>query len=140
MSRFLQMGDPIILKRSTIVNSKAEGEWAGEFNNVRRSIRTILTKGASENLPLSYEEIYTACCSLVCVSNKGEGLYETFKMEMEQSLSRLVTELLVTEKRTGIEWIAAFVEGCEWFEQQVVSLLVHPRILRDELTALYHFF
>ena len=61
-------------------------------------------------------------------------------MEMEQSLSRLAIELPVTEKRTVIKCINAFVDGFKWFEQQAVSLLVHPRILRDELTALYHFF
>lgn len=108
------------------MNPKAEGDWSREFTNVRHCIRTILTKGASETLPLSYEEIYTGCRSIVCVSNKGEGLYETFKMEMDQSLNRL-KELLVTEKRTGVEWVAAFVEGCEWFETQVVSLLIHPQ-------------
>ena len=129
-----------MLRRGTKVDSESEGIWTGYFNNIRYCIRTILTRGASENLPLSYEEIYTACRFLVCISNKGEGLYETFKMEMEQSLSRLAIELLITEKRTGIKWINAFVDGSKWFEQQVVSLLVHPHILRDELTALYHFF
>jgi hypothetical protein len=44
-------------------------------------------------------------------------------MEMEQSLARLAKELL-DEKRTGVQWISAFVRACDWFEKQVVSALL----------------
>jgi cullin 4 len=81
-----------------------------------------LTKGTKETLPVTYEAIYLACRSIVCIANKGEGLYQTLKMEMEQSLSRLAKELL-DEEQTGANWLAAFVQACDWFESQVVSRL-----------------
>ncbi|KIM81855.1 hypothetical protein PILCRDRAFT_821213 [Piloderma croceum F 1598] len=92
-----------------------------EFTQVRRCIRTLLTRRANETMPITYEAIYSACRSIVCVSNKGEGLYQTLRMELEYSLSRRAKELL-DEKCTGSQWIAKFVETCDQFEKQVVLL------------------
>lgn len=87
----------------------------------------MLTKGSNESIPITYEAVYSACRSIVCVSNKGEGLYQTLKMEVEQSLARLAQELL-EEKRSAVQWLSVFVDGCNWFEKQVVSIL-HYRLV-----------
>jgi hypothetical protein len=44
------------------------------------------------------------------------------KIELERSLSRLANEL-VDEKGTEGQWIAAFVQACDWFKKQVVSIV-----------------
>jgi len=101
---------------------KPRPENPTELPQVRRCIRTLLTKGTTETLPITYEAIYLACRSIVCVADKGEGLYENLKIELERSLSRLANEL-VDEKGTEGQWIAAFVQACDWFEKQVVSIV-----------------
>lgn len=104
-----------------IVSESNNGD--AQFALVRRCIRTILTRNSSETLPATYEGIYTACRSIVTVSNKGEGLYGCLKMELEQCVGRLSKELTETTVE-GMEWITHFVRVCQWFEAQVVSLAV----------------
>lgn len=91
-----------------------------EYAQVRRCIRTLLTKGTDEKLPITHEAIYLACRSIVCVANKGEGLYNGLKIEVDQCLSRLAKDLR-DETRTEVEWVAEFVEACKWFSRQAVS-------------------
>jgi cullin-4 len=53
------------------------------------------------------------------VEDKGEGLYDTLKLEFERctgQLSKILTQLDVK----GIEWIRHFVDVCEWFNTQTV--------------------
>ena len=86
-----------------------------------RSIRTILTRdpGPADILPASYEAIYTACQSIVTVSQQGEDLYNHVKMELGKSIGQLSRALVVlTEKDTT--WITTFNKALAWFERQIV--------------------
>lgn len=98
-------------------------ENTSELASLRRCVRTLLTKGTTDTLQMTYEAIYATCRSIVCVSNKGEGLYEVFKEEMERATTRMALALTNAEpEREGVDWIADFVEWCAWFEEQVVSI------------------
>ncbi|KAF5376863.1 hypothetical protein D9615_007286 [Tricholomella constricta] len=93
-------------------------------NLLRRSIRTILTRDSSEDIPATYEGIYAACRSIVTVANKGEGLYGTLRIELEQSIGRLANSLTAQHipEDEAAQWITEFVGACSWFEKQI-SLL-----------------
>lgn len=80
-----------------------------------------MTRDSGETIPSSYEGIYAACRSVVTVSNKGEGLYGTLTMELEQSVGRLAIDL-TTSAEEGMNWIVEFVKVCQWFELNVVRL------------------
>lgn len=99
------------------VNDTTSGN--SDFPLVRQCIRIILTKDPTDFLPTTYERIYAGCRSIVYVSNKGEGLYDALKLELEQCAGRLAGELL-RKMAKSMEWITAFVEICTWFEKQVV--------------------
>lgn len=86
---------------------------------VRRAVRTVLTRHATEALPGTYERIYSACRSIVCVSNKGEGLYGTLRFELEQCVGHLATELTQKAEDT-MEWMNLLVKICQWYDKQVV--------------------
>ncbi|KAJ6574719.1 Cullin-4B [Mycena capillaripes] len=104
---------------------------APRSNTLQQCIKRLLTRGHSdESLPATYEAIYSDCFSVVCVSNTGEGLYATLKLELEQAVSFLSRELLseTRKKAPGDEtdaaasWVKKFVEICTWFETQVALL------------------
>ncbi|KAF8060763.1 Cullin family-domain-containing protein [Lyophyllum atratum] len=113
------------------IKIKVIGDWPHRptnedthFSLLRRSIRTILTRDAVEGLPATYESIYSACRYVVCIANKGEGLYGTLKIELEQAVGRLASSLTAeaVEDGNGMKWIEQFVAACGWFEKQI-SLL-----------------
>ncbi|KAH9947362.1 Cullin-domain-containing protein [Amylocystis lapponica] len=95
---------------------------------VTRSIRVLLARGSDVLLPATFEQIYGACRSAVTISNKGEGLFTSVKLELEKSVGSLVKDLLV-ERRADVEWLVPFIEACAWFEKQV-------GLLRSVLTYL----
>ncbi|KAJ7456611.1 Cullin family-domain-containing protein [Mycena latifolia] len=92
-------------------------------NSLQKYIKRILSRdsGSGAGLP-SYEDIYNECLSVVCVLNTGEGLYESLKLELEQSVTCLSKELLKENKANGETWLKKFVGACQWFETQVVLL------------------
>jgi len=98
----------------------------GSFALARRCLMIILTKDNHETLPLPYEGIYAACRSIVTVSNNGEGLYGTLKMELEKSVGRLASDLTRTAE-TGMNWIVEFVKVCKWFELHIVRVILESR-------------
>ncbi|KAK2464856.1 hypothetical protein APHAL10511_002932 [Amanita phalloides] len=85
---------------------------------LRRCIRIVLTKEYPEVIPTTYETVYNACRSIVAVADKGEGLYDTLKLELEYCTGRL-TRILAELEVKGIEWITHFVNICEWFGTQI---------------------
>ncbi|KAG6805519.1 hypothetical protein H0H92_015110, partial [Tricholoma furcatifolium] len=109
------------------------------LNDLTRSIRVILappqkseTKDVRLRLAASYEEIYTACQSVVVVAQRGEELYDRLRLELEQSIGRLAHSLAtqdpeIKDKRDKddlpILWIADFVAGCDWFEREIALLI-----------------
>lgn len=89
------------------------------FPLIKRCLKVILTRDSDETCPCTNEVMYAACRSIVTVLNKGEGLYDTLKMELERSVARLATDLTASSE-TGINWIVEFVKVCKWFESRVV--------------------
>ncbi|KAF9460280.1 Cullin family-domain-containing protein [Collybia nuda] len=85
---------------------------------VRRCIEIVLTRDSPDILPTTYEGIYSACRSIVTVSNKGEGLYGTLKMELEKAVNRLAKGLTEFAKE-GMNWVVEFLRVCQWFEKQM---------------------
>ncbi|KAI0727582.1 Cullin-4B [Fomitopsis betulina] len=92
-----------------------------DFGLVTRSVRVLLNKHGSEPIPAAYEYIYRACRSVVDVYNRGEGLYETVKLELEKCVGSLAKELL-QDKAGEVEWLLKFNETCAWFEKQTAIL------------------
>ncbi|KAF8637776.1 hypothetical protein AX17_002585 [Amanita inopinata Kibby_2008] len=95
---------------------------------LRRCIRIILTREHPEVIKTTHEAIYSACRSIVVVANKGEGLYSTLKLELEQCVGQL-SGILCGLSVKGIDWIVQFVSVCEWFGTQT-------NLLRSLLTYL----
>jgi hypothetical protein len=93
----------------------------GSFALVRRCLRILLTKDSEEILPCPYEDIYAGCRSIVTLANKGEGLYGSLKIELEQSVGRIANDLIAAPEK-GMHWIVEFVKVCQWFELHVVRL------------------
>ncbi|KAH9920321.1 Cullin-4B [Fomitopsis serialis] len=92
-----------------------------DFALVTRSVRVLLDKQSSDGLPVAYEYIYRACRSAVDVYNRGEGLYENVKLELEKCVGSLAKELL--QDRSGdVEWLLSFNETCAWFDKQTAIL------------------
>lgn len=105
-----------------LVESPPDSFYDHEVALLQRSIRVLLSCGDTEDLPGTYERIYSACQTTVITAQKGENIYENLKLEMERCLVGLVRQLLGEEK-SGVEWIATFNEVCEWFTKQIVSSL-----------------
>lgn len=94
-------------------------------NTLQQCIKHILTRDSVDPRLPTHEAIYSECMSAVCVLGTGEGLYQTLKLQLEQSVSRLSKELLSEKKDhgPGAIWINKFVNACKWFETQVVRAL-----------------
>lgn len=121
--------DPFI--PSCLVHSQATHVYDKEFALVKRSIRLLLTNNSHEKLPGTYERIFNACRTVVSVAQKGEGLYENLKIEVERCNNELA-RVLKGDTRNGVEWLVALVEASEWYEKRVVSHpLVHGMICVD---------
>jgi hypothetical protein len=100
---------------------------------LRRYIRAILTKDASSSLlgteVLPYESIYSMCCSVVCECSAGDSLCGILKLEVEKCLSALTWELtretspLDKERNQTLGYVKEFVDVCQWYATQVVSVL-----------------
>ncbi|KAF9242330.1 Cullin family-domain-containing protein [Melanogaster broomeanus] len=91
------------------------------FTIVRGCTRHLLTKSSQPALlPETYETIYNACCTLVCVGRQGEALHNMLVMEIDKSIICLLREL-ESSRGTGdvVDWLGHFVQVCEWFERQV---------------------
>ncbi len=95
---------------------------------LRASIRLLLDIENTEPLPATYQRLFTACRAVVCEAERGQGLYESLKLSLEQGIGKIATRL-VSSAQTGEQWLESFVNACEWFEKQVVrvknSITVH---------------
>jgi cullin-4 len=108
-----------LIASGTCNTVKRSTDEDGSFALVRRCLRILLTRDSREPLPHTYAAIYAACRSIVTVSKMGEGLYGTLRMELEQSVGRLASDLTVAVE-AGMMWIVEFVKVCQWFEIHVV--------------------
>ncbi len=105
-----------------IVKRFPESAYDSEYKLCIRAIRVLLTRENPESLPGTYEKIYSACRAVVCAAQKGEGLYEHLKLEIERCIGNLQRKL-VEDGSKDVEWLCPFTESCNWFAKQVVSYL-----------------
>lgn len=117
------------------VKTPASSTYDSYFNIIRASIRILLDSSITDELPATYEKLYSACRAVVCEADRGEGLYENLKLSLEQCVGRVSRQLLELSQ-PGIHWLQPFVEACEWFEGRVVSWGVR-RVL---VSVIYHLY
>jgi hypothetical protein len=91
-------------------------------------MRIILTRDATESLPLTYERIYALCRDAVVIDNKGETLADMLRIELDQSVARLEHEL-ADDVSEGVGFALPLAQALTWFEKQV-------GLLQDVLTHL----
>ncbi|KAK7688012.1 hypothetical protein QCA50_008382 [Cerrena zonata] len=113
---------PILLKITGVpVKVNVEQQYEQDFILVKRTIRVLFLRGNRDRLPATYDRIKEACRSVICSANKGDGVYENFKLELERCIGDLVKSL-ENEQKQGVDYIVPFIDACQWFEKQV-SLL-----------------
>ena len=95
---------------------------APDMSILRQTIRAALTR-PFPGIPFSYQVVYNSCNAVVTVFGAGETLYREFKLEIDKTLDRTASQLN-SSSETGVEWIEAFVNVCDWFQNQV-ALLKH---------------
>ncbi|KZT09051.1 Cullin-4B [Laetiporus sulphureus 93-53] len=112
-------GGPVVIKFIGLAaqpSTSAQGDR--DFALVKRSIRVLLSKDSRDVLPATYDQIYRACRSAVCVHGRGEGLYENVRLELERCIGGLANGLLQS-RAEAVEWLVAFNDVCAWFERAV---------------------
>lgn len=103
-----------------VVKVNVEQNYEQDFTLVKRGIRLLFSRNNKDRLPATYDKIYEACRSVVCSANKGNGVYENFKLELERCVGDLLRSLKDEEKQ-GVDYVIPFIEACQWFEKQVVG-------------------
>lgn len=62
---------------------------------------------------------------VVTLSKRGEGLYDTLRMELERCVNTLAKNCS-GQGKDKVEWLSFFVTTCKWFESKIVSILLYP--------------
>jgi hypothetical protein len=88
------------------------------LNLMRQCMRIILTRDATEALPLTYERIYALCRDIVVIHRKGEVLDNMLKIELDQSVARLERGL-ADNISEGVSFALPFAQALTWFEKQL---------------------
>jgi len=91
-------------------------------------MRIILTRDATDALPLTYERIYALCRDAVVIHRKGEILGDVLRRELDQSVARLERGL-VDDISEGVGFAVPFAQALTWFEKQL-------GLLQDVMTYL----
>ena len=89
-----------------------------------------MTRAGFNLLPATYERIFSNCGALVIDYKRGEDLYDTLKLELEQSLTALAG-IMVEESKKEVDWLADFWKHCEWFESQIVFISYREILMRE---------
>ena len=69
----------------------------------------------------SFENIFSACRTIVAVMKDSGDLHDQVKMQLERCVGELAQDL-GDKKEKGVKWIKPFNETCAWFEGRVVSV------------------
>ena len=69
----------------------------------------------------SFENIFSACRTIVAVMKDSGDLHDQVKMQLERCVGELAQDL-GDKKEKGVKWIKPFNETCAWFEERVVSM------------------
>jgi len=107
---------------------RTQQQIEGTLFLLRRCMRIILTRDATDPLPLTYERIYTLCRDAVVIDNKGETLAVMLRIELDQSVVRLENGL-ADDISEGVGFALPFAEALTWFEK-------HVGLLEDVMTYL----
>lgn len=119
------VSDPIPVNYSRLPNTitvleqpVTEHQIDGPLNLMRQCMRIILTRDATEALPLTYERIYAFCRDAVVIHRKGEVLSNMLRIELDQSVARLERGL-ADDISEGVSFALPFAQALTWFEKQV---------------------
>lgn len=102
------------------VKPHADSIYDPHFRIVKGSILALLDASADRELPRTHEAVYAACRAVVCEAEKGEGLYEQLKINVEQYIGKISARLF-SNPSPPIEWLSAFINASEQFEKRVVG-------------------
>jgi hypothetical protein len=91
-------------------------------------MRIILTRDATDPLPLTYERIYALCRDAVVIHGKGEILGDILRKMLDQSVARLERGL-ADDISEGVGFAVPFADALTWFEKQL-------ELLQDVMTYL----
>lgn len=104
------------------------GQYTTECHSlVIRFLRYYLVKPRSHAATLpppphsSFENIFSACRTIVSITKGSGDLYDQVKMQLERCVGELAQDL-GGKKEKGVQWIKPFNETCAWFEGRVVSV------------------
>lgn len=95
-----------------------EHQIDGSLGLLLRCMRIILTRDATEALPLTYEHIYALCRDAVVIHRKGEILGDMLRKELDQSVTRLERGL-TDNISEGVGFAVPLAYALTWFEKQI---------------------
>ena len=120
------------------------GQYTTEcYSLITRFLRYYLTKprphvpGLPPPSNSSFENIFTACRTIVYATKSSGDLYDQVRMQLEKCVGELAQDL-GDKKEKGIQWIKPFNETCTWFGGRMVS--VEQMISHSEAQAINGFF
>lgn len=105
-----------------------EQQTDGSLVLLPRCMRIILTRDATDALPLTYERIYALCRDAVVIHRQGEILGDMLRRELDRSVARLERGLAV-DISEGVGFAVPFAHALTWFEKQL-------GLLQDVMTYL----
>ena len=100
----------------------------GPLALLSRCMRIILTRDATDALPLTHERIYALCRDAVVIHRKGEILGGMLRRELDRSVARLERGL-ADDISEGVGFSVPFAHALTWFEKQI-------GLLQDVMTYL----
>ena len=83
------------------VAAHASNFYDADYNVLRASIRAILDSTNTDELPATKQKLFAACRAVVCQSQRGQGLYESLKLSLEQSVGKAANQLLSSARAGG---------------------------------------
>ncbi|KAN0123228.1 Cullin-4B [Russula decolorans] len=129
ISRAVVTGGPVRVSVSgNLQQPYTEHQTDGSLALLPRCMRIILTRDATDALPLTYERIYALCRDSVVIHRNGEILGDMLRRELDRSVARLERGL-AGDISEGVGFAVPFAHALTWFEKQL-------GLLQDVMTYL----